>query len=154
MLFRFTLYIIIIALLSIILKYALEKRIMLLHAETIAIQNKTSQIILHHAQQHQQLLQTLNHINIEKKRAAQSNKKIASTLFEIATCLPNTITLNTLQWTKQKITITGIGTQLSDIHQYNTILQEKIQSKKAVLSDIQADKKNPTSMQFTLQVSP
>lgn len=130
------------------LKYQMQK--LNLQSKRNAAEN--GKIIVLHTQQHAALLNKLNSMHVQKLLSIHENNNNAVLLADIANDLPNDVTLTTLSVDSQKIKLTGVSNQLSDIHQYANNLKETLPQKQIELSEINNNQQNKLQMNFTIVV--
>ena len=139
---------------SMALKYFLIHESIQFNKETAQLKDSIKNTAPTHLTKHQTLLKQLNATYSEKNKSIQENNLLITLLSTITIHLPNDIILNSLQLNQKKMQLQGISSQLSSIHQYNSTLQQSAVWKHMTLTDIHNDRKIPSAMHFTLELTP
>ena len=150
---RLMLYAVFIFIVITIYHHFLLHHAMQLRQHALQLKSQRAAIILQHPHHHLLLLQRLKALRLQKTISLKNNKAIENGLATLANALPRTLTLTALACNPQKITVSGVGSRLSDIHHYTMVLQNNLNGKHVLLSSMQHDPHNTAQLHFTLQVT-
>src|SRR3990167_1684871 len=150
---RFILYGLTMIVMLFFIKYFLINETKEINDTTHSIKQKNKNMIIPNAKNHIALLKKLQSVDSKKLAAVKKNKSSLALLSAIANNISDNITLNSLTLTKKEIKLTGVSNQLSDIHQYNAILQKNLPWKNSQLIEVHNDDQKLSLMHFTIEAT-
>lgn len=99
------------------------------------------------------LLSKLIFFHHQQQSEIELNHVTEKSLFIIANTIPISVTLSQLSLSSNKITLTGIASQLGDIHQYINNLQQQMPHSMVSLTNTQTHDTNQSILQFVISIN-